>query len=58
MHIWHAQLNGAKFCPAHKGKMPTMVGILTFINRINATAERFNAKKKSERFSSKVLMSS
>ena len=28
-----------------KVKMPTMVGILTFISRINATSERFQARQ-------------
>ena len=30
--------------PVHKIKMPTIVGILTFISRINTTSERLKAR--------------
>ena len=38
-------LNSAEheFYPAHKFKMPTIVGILTFISMINASSERLEA---------------
>ena len=37
--------SGYEIYPAHKCKMPTIVGILTFISRINTPSESLNASK-------------
>ena len=34
----HAQLNLAKICDAQKGKMSTIIGILTFMSMITRTS--------------------
>ena len=41
---WSAQL-GMEFILLINVKMPTIVGILTFINRINTTSDSFKAKR-------------
>ena len=45
-HKTFYMLNSAehKIYPAHKFKMPTIIGILTFISIINTTSERLKAK--------------
>ena len=42
-----SMLNSAEheFYPAYNVKMPTIVGILTFISRINTASESFKARK-------------